>query len=214
MPRPRQKIKLTWTALRQQRKALKRFELYLPTLRLKQQQLQSASLQARREYRRVAEAVDAVAQEIATYRAVFKTTAGVNLAALSEPVDIKRVTANVAGVSVPVFQSATFPRAAYSLFGTPAWVDQALMDLREYNRRRAELAIIQRKLALLRDALRKVTQRVNLFEKVVIPKTRHNIRQIRIALGDRMTAAVARAKIAKEKLEAKQRCEEPEVESA
>ena len=46
-------------------------------------------------------------------------------------------------------------------------------------------------------------QRVNLFEKVMIPNTQDNIRRIRIALGDQMTAGVARAKIAKAKLEQK-----------
>ena len=102
---------------------------------------------------------------------------------------------------MPVFESVAFPPAAYSLFGTSSWVDQALIDLREQNLRFAELEIIERKLELLHTELRKVTQRVNLFEKVIIPQARENIRRIRIALGDRMTAAVARAKIAKEKLE-------------
>ncbi len=200
MPRPRKKIKLTWSELRQQRNALKRFELYLPTLQLKQQQLQSAVFQTRREHSTVAQAVDACAETISTYRPVFNDTAGVNLSALSQPEDIKTTTANIAGVRVPVFQSAAFTRAEYSLFGTPAWVDQALTDLREQNTRLAELDIIERKLELLHAELRKVTQRVNLFDKVIIPEARENIRRIRIALGDRMTAAVARAKIAKEKL--------------
>ena len=68
-----------------------------------------------------------------------------------------------------------------------------------------KLEIVERKLALLQDELRKVIQRVNLFEKVIIPEARENIRRIRIALGDRMTAAVARAKIAKEKLQGRER---------
>ena len=46
-------------------------------------------------------------------------------------------------------------------------------------------------------------QRVNLFEKIMIPQTQDNIRRIRIAVGDQMTAGVARAKIAKAKLELK-----------
>jgi vacuolar-type H+-ATPase subunit D/Vma8 len=37
----------------------------------------------------------------------------------------------------------------------------------------------------------------------MIPNTLDNIRRIRIALGDQMTAGVARAKIAKAKLEQK-----------
>jgi V/A-type H+-transporting ATPase subunit D len=214
MPRPRKKIKLTWTELRQQRNALGRFELYLPTLQLKQQQLQSAILPARREHHKVKQATDAFAEKISTYREVFNDTAGVNVVALSEPEDIKIVTTNIAGVRVPVFESAAFPLATYSLFGTSPWVDRALADMREQNLRLAELEIIERKLELLHAELRKVLQRVNLFEKVIIPGVRENIRRIRIALGDRMTAAVARAKIAKEKLEERERGGKLEAESA
>jgi V/A-type H+-transporting ATPase subunit D len=201
MPRPTKKIKLTWAELRQQRNALARFELYLPTLQLKQQQLQSAILQARREHHQAKQAADACTEKISTYRTVFNDTVGVNVVALSAPEDIQTATANIAGVRVPIFESATFPQAAYSLFGTSPWVDQALADLRQQNLRFAQLEIIERKLELLDTELRKVTQRVNLFEKVIIPQASENIRRIRISLGDRMTAAVARAKIAKEKLE-------------
>jgi V/A-type H+-transporting ATPase subunit D len=213
MPRPRKKIKLTWTELRQQRNALARFELYLPTLQLKQQQLQSSIFQARREHHKVRQAVDACAEKISTYRAVFNDTAGVNVVACSTPEDIKTVTTNIAGVMVPVFESAAFPLVTYSLFGTSPWVDQALADLHEQNLRLAELEIIERKLELLDAELRKVMQRVNLFEKVIIPEGRENIRRIRIALGDRMSAAVARAKIAKEKLAEREPGSKLEVQS-
>jgi V/A-type H+-transporting ATPase subunit D len=214
MPRPRKKIKLTWAELRQQRNALARFELYLPTLQLKQQQLQAAIFQARRERHKVKHVADACAEKILTYRAVFNDTAGVDVVAFSVPEDIKTTTENIAGVRVPVFASAAFPRAAYSLFGTSPWVDQALADLRQQNLRLAELEIIERKLELLYTELRKITQRVNLFEKVIIPEARENIRHIRIALGDRMTAAVARAKIAKEKFEERETRDKLEVELA
>ena len=43
---------------------------------------------------------------------------------------------------------------------------------------------------------------MNLFDKVKIPESREAIRVIRIHLGDEMTAAVGRAKIAKAKLAA------------
>jgi V/A-type H+-transporting ATPase subunit D len=48
--------------------------------------------------------------------------------------------------------------------------------------------------------LRTTTQRVNLFEKKLIPELRENIRRIKIFLGDDETAAVGRAKLAKGKL--------------
>jgi V/A-type H+-transporting ATPase subunit D len=213
MPRPRKKVKLTWTELRQQRNALERFELYLPTLKLKQQQLQFEVLQARQEHNRIQQAAEASEKKISVYRSVFNDTAGVDVGFLSEQKDIKTSTENIAGVSVPVFESVTFPEAAYSLFGTPPWVDQALADLREQNRQLAELEVVARKLELLEAELKRVMQRVNLFEKIIIPETHENIRRIRIALGDQMTAAIARAKIAKAKLEERERRYAPEAVS-
>jgi V/A-type H+-transporting ATPase subunit D len=79
-------------------------------------------------------------------------------------------------------------------------VDRALADLRDLERRRAGLEILQRQHRLLGAELSKVVQRVNLFEKVMIPRSSEIIRVIRIYLGDQMTAAVGRAKIAKSKL--------------
>jgi V/A-type H+-transporting ATPase subunit D len=49
----------------------------------------------------------------------------------------------------------------------------------------------------LEKATRRIQQRVNLFEKVLIPGTRQNARRIRIFLGDTQRAAVVRSKIAK-----------------
>jgi V/A-type H+-transporting ATPase subunit D len=59
--------------------------------------------------------------------------------------------------------------------------------------------VLARQRELLGEELRLTSQRVNLFEKVMIPSALDNIRVIRIALGDAQTAAVARAKLAKSK---------------
>lgn len=212
MPRPRKKIKPTWAELRQQRSALERFELFLPLLQLKQRQLQSAILETDGEYQELKEAADIIAENISAYSAVLNDISGVNIDALSEPEDVKTVRINAAGVKVPVFESAEFPRAEYSLFTTPPWVDRALADHRKKNLHRVKLEILEQKLALLQAELKKVMQRVNLFEKIIIPEARENIRRIRIVLSDRMTAAVARAKFAKEKMEERELESKSEVD--
>ena len=107
---------------------------------------------------------------------------------------------NVAGVSIPIYKDATFPEPDYSLFATPAWVDSAVADLKEINRRSAERDVIDQQLQLLNRELTKIIPRVNLFEKVKIPEGKEIIRVIRIKLGDEMTAAVGRGKIAKAKI--------------
>ena len=53
----------------------------------------------------------------------------------------------------------------------------------------------------MRKELSVTTQRVNLFEKVKIPEAQENIRLIKIYIGDQLSNAVGRSKIAKRKIE-------------
>jgi len=195
-----EKIKLTRPELKRQRDALTRFERYLPMLKLKQQQLQLTMRQIEKERQKAVKAEAEARKKFESYETVMNDMAGVNVAALADFKEIKTSSTNVAGVAIPVFDDVVFPEAIYSLFATPAWVDRALADLREVNKRRARLDILQRQTDLLQKELTKIVQRVNLFEKVKIPESKEYIRRIRIQLGDEMTSAVGRAKIAKNKL--------------
>ncbi|MCK4275703.1 MAG: V-type ATP synthase subunit D [Phycisphaerae bacterium] len=194
------KIKLTRPELKRQREALARFERYLPMLKLKQQQLQLTLRSVANQRDKARSAVVRARKKFQAYSALLADKAGIDVQGLAKPADIETTTSNIAGVNIPTLQEVVFPRASYSLFATPAWVDQALADLRDLNRRQVELDIITQQYRLLRRELTKITQRVNLFEKVKIPEAREDIRIIRIHLGDEMTAAVGRAKIAKAKL--------------
>ena len=200
----KRKIKFTRTELKQQRDALARFRRYLPTLKLKQQQVQSSIVQTREIFREKEAALNSTQKTISAYDGLFNDLAGVNFTKLSTPDSVNTSTHSIAGVHVPRFEAISFPKADFSLFATATWVDRALADLKKLNQEKAELDILQECLDLLQAELKKVMQRVNLFEKVMIPNTLENIRRIRIALGDQMTAGVARAKIAKAKLEQKE----------
>jgi V/A-type H+-transporting ATPase subunit D len=194
------KVRLTRPELKRQRDALTRFERYLPMLKLKQQQLQLTMRDVLAARGQAQAAVEQARRVFEPYRAVLADLAGINVRQLARPKEVRTTTTNVAGVNIPVFQDVVFPEAAYSLFATPAWVDRALADLRTLNRHMAELGVLDRQYELLARELTKIIQRVNLFEKVKIPESREIIRVIRIKLGDEMTAAVGRAKIAKSKI--------------
>ena len=193
------KIKLTRPELKRQRDALSRFERYLPMLKLKQQQLQLTVREVQAKAREMKHSVEEALDRLEPARAVLADTAGVNVRQLAAPEKVKTHMRNIAGVRIPTFENATFPTASYSLFATPAWVDRILAELRDLNRLQAELDVLQEQHRLLQRELTKILQRVNLFEKVKIPESRDAIRVIRIHLGDEMTAAVGRAKIAKAK---------------
>ena len=194
------KIRLTRPELKRQRDALQRYQRFLPTLKLKQQQLQLTLRQVAAEQREAQTDYAEAMAVLEPYRTVLHDVAGVNIRELAEPAEVRTSSENVAGVNIPVLDGIDYPPADYSLFATPPWVDKALADMRTITLRRTTLAILDQREQLLQRELTKIIQRVNLFEKVKIPDAQEAIRRIRIRLGDEMTAAVGRAKIAKGKL--------------
>ena len=194
------KLKLTRPELKRQRDRLARFQRYLPMLKLKQQQLQMTLREVAQRRRAMQADLDEATRRFRAYEAVMADWAGVPLQRWAEPAEVRTSRTNIAGVSLPVFDEVLFPEVTYSLFGTPAWVDRALEDLRDLSRRSAQLRVLDEEYLLLSRELTRIIQRVNLFEKVKIPESQNAIRVIRIKLGDEMTAGVGRAKIAKSKL--------------
>ncbi|TVM32724.1 V-type ATP synthase subunit D [Oceanidesulfovibrio marinus] len=191
------KIKFTKNELKNQRDALGRYERFLPTLRLKKEQLQGEVRRLSRELRDVRTRIDALEDEVRPWIALFDDPYDLAPFAAVERLDKEVV--NVVGVNVTELRGVVFARALPDLHDSPAWVDEAVQALRT----RVELWMAERFLtaerATLAEELRTTTQRVNLFEKVKIPETLDNIRRIRIFLGDQQTAAVARAKLTKRK---------------
>ena len=109
---------------------------------------------------------------------------------------------NIVGQRLPVLEAIEVEIVPYGRLIRPHWVDLVAERLKEVLSLQIEARITKRQLGLLDKAITKVTQRVNLFDKVLIPKARANIRRIQIALGDLERAAVVTSKIAKRKREA------------
>lgn len=195
------KLRLTKGELKRQRDNLRQYHRYLPTLQLKKQQLQ---LEIVRQHGLLNEA-----RKLERGRTLEARQWAALLA--DKTVDMREYLAgrhvitsarNVAGVDIPLFIKAEFPEAAYDLFVVPLWVDTAIAELRSIESLREEIAILESGTSILRQELRVTSQRVNLFEKVKIPEAEEAIRRIKIFIGDQMTNAVGRGKIAKKKISA------------
>jgi V/A-type H+-transporting ATPase subunit D len=195
------KVKLTKNELRNQKDQLKRFQRYLPTLQLKKQQLQMVIRQIEAEEAKKRAERDELTKRIDAWVDVFGEDLG--LEELVTVSNVKTSTGNIAGIDIPVFESIEYEDIDWDLFAMPVWVDAAIERVKELVAADAELEILEEQHRLIAEELRVTTQRVNLFEKVMIPETKENIRQIRIYLGDQQTAEVVRGKIAKKKIEAK-----------
>jgi V/A-type H+-transporting ATPase subunit D len=196
------KIKLTKTELKKQRDALKQFTRFLPTLQLKKQQLQMEMRKCQDRLRENESKEKELRAELDSWLALFGPESDVErLKEIIELKNINRGTHNIAGVDVPVFDSADFDIQEYDLFVEEPWIDDAVEAVRKLIELKAEHEIIEKQYDLIGQELRVTTQRVNLFEKVKIPESKENIRKIRIYLGDMDTAAVGRSKIAKRKVQ-------------
>jgi len=193
------KIKFTQGELKKQRDTLRQYERYLPTLQLKKQLLQLEILH-----------LQSALKERKNSLSEKKKSAENWLGLLVEAPDIRQwlipekiITAkkNIAGVDVPVFEHADFEPAEYDLFLMPLWVDAGIETLRDMVSLQEEKRVIEQGISILTHELRITSQRVNLFEKVKIPEAKEAIRLIKIYIGDQMTNAVGRSKIAKNKIE-------------
>jgi V/A-type H+-transporting ATPase subunit D len=107
---------------------------------------------------------------------------------------------NIAGVEVPVFDSITFSRLNYALTDTPAWFDIIIDKLKSKASLQAQMQVLDKRKKLLEKEYKEVSIRLNLFEKVLIPKAKENIKKIKIYLGDQQLAAVCQSKMAKKKI--------------
>jgi V/A-type H+-transporting ATPase subunit D len=100
---------------------------------------------------------------------------------------------------LPTLQGIDVEVRPYALLATPHWVDAVASVLHDMLELRVRIQVEERRLELLEKAVKTITQRVNLFDKVLIPNTRANLKKIRIYLSDEQMAAVSRSKIAKRK---------------
>jgi V/A-type H+-transporting ATPase subunit D len=194
------KIKLTKGELKRRRDDLRQFERFLPTLQLKKQQLQIEILHQ-----------TFILQEKKHKQASQINSAESWLGLLTDPAinihqwiilkEINTSKKNIAGVNLPVFEAVKFGPAEYDLFIAPLWVDAAIDILKNIISLCEKIVVIEQGIKILKEELSITTQRVNLFEKVKIPEAEEFIRIIKIYLGDQMTNAVGRSKIAKKKIE-------------
>ena len=193
-------VKLTKTDLRQQQIKLTQLKEYLPTLRLKKSLLQVEVNLTKIKIDKLTSEKDNVKEEVLRFGSLLTEKSGI------DPLDYVQVDhvikhyENIAGVEIPIFERVVFPKEEYSLFDTPIWIDTAIEKMKKLVTLKENIFVEEEKKRALQKELNEVSIRVNLFEKVLIPRAESNIKKIKIFLGDQELAAVAQAKVAKTKI--------------
>jgi len=197
------KLRLSKSALQQERSQLKLYESTLPSLDLKRRQLTVELAKARQTYVETQQAVESLETSIGQQLPMLANP-DIEITGLVEMTDFELGEENVVGVRLPVLAHIHCTVADYSLLAKPAWVDVLVERLRDVAELRTQVLVDAERVRILEYQEKRVTQRVNLFDKILIPTAKSNIQRIQIFLGDAERAAVVRSKIAKRK-QAKQR---------
>src|SRR4029434_8903624 len=177
---------------------LRLFERFLPSLELKRQQLTAEYKKAMQVLAEAEQGADQASRSLIALLPIL----GSSSMKLSGLVRIRRIDIaeeDVLGLRLPTLRAVEFDTADYSLLATPFWLDDLVTCLKEVATYRLRLQVYRERVARMQGAVRRVTQRVNLFEKVLIPNAKRNIARIQIFLSDVERAAVVTSKIAKGK---------------
>ncbi len=189
---------LNRTALIREKRQLGIYRTHLPALDQKRRQLLIAKLAEARAERTLAERAAQILQEVADELPML-ADAGVRVEALVSVVEARSGVERALGVDLPVLEEVTFAVAPPGSLRRPHWADRAATLAQEAARLEIARRVARRRLEILEQAAAKASQRVNLFEKVLIPETEARIRRIEIQLADSARAGVVAAKAAKAK---------------
>jgi len=192
------KILLNKSFLQKQRNQLSLYKKLLPSLELKRSQLMM-ELNKNRQL---------LVQSIQNYQTFIRQTGQEIPMLANQKIDhsdlikidtVEIISENIVGVKLPLLKEILFEKVDYPVLGKPAWSEMFINRYKKGIKLNLEVSIVEKRIGLLEKVLKKTTQRVNLFEKVLIPETKEQIKMIQIALDDIQRTSVARSKIAKSK---------------
>jgi V/A-type H+-transporting ATPase subunit D len=191
-------VALSKSSLQQQRDRLRLFQRFLPSLELKRQQLTAEYKKAAQTLAEAEQGVGAASHSLTALLPILGSSS-MKLSGLIRVRSIDVSEEEILGLRLPTLRGVEFDVADYSLLATPFWIDDLVRCLKEVVTYRIRLQVYRQRVTRMRRAVRRVSQRVNLFEKVLIPNARQNIARIQIFLSDVERAAVVTSKIAKAK---------------
>ncbi len=194
------RLLLTKASLTKQKKQLKIFEEVLPSLDLKRRQLSAERSKARKMLAETRNKLKDLEPEIARELPMLSNQL-VDLTDIAKVTEVELREENVMGARLPKVKQVQIQVRDYALLGKPFWVDRLVELLKVALENQIGVQVAQRRVELLQRAERIATQRFNLFDKVLIPQTKANIKKIQIYLADAERAGVVNSKIAKRKKE-------------
>ncbi|GAA0787107.1 V-type ATP synthase subunit D [Roseibium denhamense] len=196
------KLALNKSSLAKENAQLSEYKRFLPSLELKRLQIMAERARAKEQAARLERDYEDRFTDIAQSLPMLANQ-HVPLEGLVRLKSVSHGEQNLSGTKLPVLENVDVAVEPYSLLARPHWVDPYVEGMKELLRLNQEREVARERIAKLIEAEAVISRRVNLFEKVLIPRAEKNIKKIRMALADAERDAVVRAKIAKRKTAAR-----------
>lgn len=189
---------LNKSSLTKERNNLRLYQRVLPSLELKRQQLMGELAKSRTQFAEIRKELEAFQRGIAD-QIPMMADREIDLGGLVKIKSVEIGEQSVVGIKVPVLSELQTTVADYSFLAKPHWVDALVERLHQTTELRLKVQVAEERVRRLEIAVRRTTQRVNLFDKIMIPAAKAQIKRIMIFLGDMERSAVVRSKLAKKK---------------
>ncbi|WP_282045241.1 V-type ATP synthase subunit D [Roseibium album] len=196
------KLALNKSSLARESTQLAEYRRFLPSLELKRLQITAERAKAKETLARLEQHYEQRFADLATALPMLANK-HVPLEGLVRLKGVERSEQNLSGTVLPVLGEIDVEVEPYSLLARPHWVDPYVDGMRELLRLNLKRDVARERIEKLIEAEAVISRRVNLFEKVLIPRAERNIKKIRMALADAERDAVVRAKISKRKTAAR-----------
>jgi V/A-type H+/Na+-transporting ATPase subunit D len=189
--------KLNKSELTRLKRQEKLYSQYLPVLKLKQEQLQIELNRIKKNLDNANTKRNDDLSMLKPYIQCFCDSLGFFIGDLVKVNEIKTIKKSIAGIDVKTLCSISFKEIHIPYFQCPPWLLLALPILKNYLVSELNVSLLKAENEAIRCELKRATKKVNLFDMVLIPKTKDAIKRIKIALGDEQVASISRGKIAK-----------------
>jgi len=191
-------IRLSKIELKNQQNNLEQYRKYLPVLELKKILLQSVLSSLETELLQMETKKGQAERRLMSMSALYAKPGMKEFTDSLKVVQIHRQYENIAGIELPIFSDVEFMPIKSLLTSVPL----NALSLRDVFEQVCEVVaqhqvLLERK-QIVEKELKEVSIKVNLFDKILIPKAEANIKKIKIALDDLQLAQIANAKKAKE----------------
>ena len=185
--------------LKRQKDMLVLYNKSLPSLKKKQNLLQKQIILFETEIAKFIREIEETENSSKHWLGVFAQEVPLPVIKIS---NYKHTTVNIAGIDIFRIEDIRFT-SEYDMETTPWWFDDGVTLLTKVYELNIRINNLKKNIGLIKEELDSTAQRINLFEKRLIPQAEENIRKLKIFLGDQQVAAVCRGKLTKKRKEKK-----------